>query len=86
MRFSWSISLLIFTDLSFKNDLGVDRASFVTAGDVAGNSVPVDLAALDHERACRRPGTAAYAAAQKNQDLLSAWNCKCALIALERCT
>ncbi|MCJ1431990.1 hypothetical protein MMC27_001346 [Xylographa pallens] len=56
------------------NDLGLDRASFVTAGDVARNSRPVDVMALEHGRAFRRPGTAAYAAAQENEGQLSAWS------------
>ncbi|MCJ1377675.1 hypothetical protein MMC17_000771 [Xylographa soralifera] len=55
------------------NDLGLNRASFVTAADFARNSRPVNVAALEQGRAFRRPGTAAYTAAQENQGQLSAW-------------
>ena len=85
MRFSWSIPKASFADSSLKNDLGVDRASSVTAADFVRNSPPVNVLALEHGRAFRRPGTAAYTAAQENRGQLSAWASKCAMASAKTC-
>ncbi|MCJ1283387.1 hypothetical protein MMC26_002715 [Xylographa opegraphella] len=56
------------------SDLGLDRASFVTAADSARNSLPINVAALERGRAFRQPGTAEYAAAQEVKSQLEAWD------------
>ncbi|MCJ1404951.1 hypothetical protein MMC11_008177 [Xylographa trunciseda] len=65
-------SSAVLADLML-SDLGVNRASIITAADSARNIVPVNVMALENGRAFRQPGTAEYAAAQARRGELNAW-------------